>query len=62
MFNFFKKEPALNYIFTPYKPIEVSKPGAAEIGEVKVATDNLNESNNDNLPFEICKNKINKID
>jgi hypothetical protein len=61
MLNFFKKEPALNYIFTPYKPIEICIPCVAEIEDVKVATDNLNESNIDHLPSEICKKKIDKI-
>jgi hypothetical protein len=62
MLNFFKKEPALNYIFTPYKPIEICTPCATEKAEVNIAMNNLNESNNDNLPSEICNKKINKID
>lgn len=62
MLNFFKKEPALNYIFTPYKPIEICAPCVAEIVDVKVATDNLNESQIDNLQSEICKKKIDKFD
>lgn len=61
MLNFFKKEPALNYIFTPYKPIEICTPCVAEVAYVNVATNNLNESNIDHLPSEICKKKIDKI-
>jgi hypothetical protein len=62
MLNFFKKEPALNYIFTPYKPIEICTPCVAEVADVNFAKDNSNESNNDHLTSEICKKKTDAID